>query len=425
MKKFTRILPSLITVLLLLSCQKEEQTPAHPVRPRPATADQTLMFYLGGQDLSSYFRQNIAEIRQAVNEYILYDSRLLIFVQPSSYRSYLLEFRFDYDTQYNRLDTLETYFDVVSNRREGISRVLSDMAELAPASRYGLILGSHGGGWLPPQYMHIDRFGEDATEYSLQGGTDTGSLLQKSPGADPTRWFGEDGREMGSIADWADGIADSGVAFDYVIFDACFMSNIETLYDLRHTAPRIVASPCEIMARGIPYHLTLPYLLLDEGKSYDLNRFARSFYEYYASTTQTRQSGCLVVTHTAELEDLAAAMQTLNLTVTGTPDPLSLQTYENLHDKATKQYKPLFFDLRQYAELVTADQKAQTAFLEQFDRTFPQEGRFHTPSFYSGYNFDDQMHPITYYSGVTCSDPTQIEAYAKALKQTAWYRITH
>ena len=417
------LIPFFATFVLFFSCQKEEPGIYYPPRPKPETADQTLMFYLGGQDLRNYFNVNIAEIGQAVDEYILYDSRLVIFVQPTVYRSYLLECSFDYDTQRSRIDTLKTYYDVVSNKKEGIERVLSDMAAEAPAYRYGLILGSHGGGWLPAEYKYINRFGRDVAGAAMLADSEGDNLLHKSPGADPTRWFGEDGREMGEISEWADGIAASGVAFDYVIFDACFMSNVETLYQLRHVAPQIVASPCEIMARGVPYHLTLRHLLLDRGRGYDLIAFAQSFCAYYTSTTETRRSGCLAVTRTAELDRLAAAMKALNATLTAEPAPEELQTYEDLNDGQT--YRPLFFDLRQYAELVTADEGARAAFLDQFDRTFPEQGRFHTESFYSGYSIDNGMHPIVYYSGVTCSAPTRIEAYAAAYLHTDWYAATH
>lgn len=424
-----RTLPLLLAFALLsFACSKQDDGPRYPPRKRPDRADQTILFYLSGQSLGGYFKQNIREIEQAVDDYILYDSRILIFVQPNvspyTHPSLVLECRFDYDTQTSRIDTLRKYNDVVSTRSEDIARILGEMADLAPAHRYGLILGSHGGGWLPAAYRKIDDFGETGSA-SVFGADAATALLRKMPGADATRWFGEDEGQVGEIAAWAEGIAASGIGFDYAIFDACFMSNIESLYDLRHVAPRIVASPCEIMARGIPYHLTLASLLTDEGRSYDLTAFAERFHDYYLNTTETRRSGCLAIAHTEELEALAAAMQEFNARVTAAPDPFALQTYEDLHDRTTREPKPLFFDLRQYVELCEADEAARMALLAQFDRTFPEEGRFHTPSFYSGYSPDGTMHPINYYSGVSFSAPTAAEAYAAANRETVWYRATH
>lgn len=428
MKRPIRTLPLFLALALFtFACSKEDDGPRYPWRPRPERADQTILFYLGGQSLGGYFKQNIREISQAVDRYVLYDSRILIFVQPNvspyTHPSLILECSFDYDTQASRIDTLRRYNDVVSTRSGDIARILGEMADLAPARRYGLVLGSHGGGWLPAAYRIIDDFGANAESPFASGVAP--NLLHKTPGADATRWFGEDEGEVGEIAAWAEGIAASGVGFDYAIFDACFMSNIESLYDLRHIAPRIVASPCEIMARGIPYHLTLASLLTEEGRSYDLTAFAEQFHDYYLHTTDTRRSGCLAVTRTDELETLAVAMREFNRTITAEPAPFDLQTYEDLHDKKTNEAKPLFFDLRQYIELCEADEAARASLLAQFDRTFPVEGRFHTPSFYSAYSVGGKMHAIEYYSGVTFSGPTRTEAYAAANRETSWYQATH
>ena len=60
------------------------------------------------------------------------------------------------------------------------------------------------------------------------------------------------------ISELAAAIDGSGVRFDYLLFDACFMSSVEALYDLRRAADYIVASPCEVMAHGFPYTTSTP-----------------------------------------------------------------------------------------------------------------------------------------------------------------------
>ena len=47
-----------------------------------------------------------------------------------------------------------------------------------------------------------------------------------------------------------------------IIFDACFMSSVEALYDLRSVAPYIVAAPAAVMSGGFPYSTMVPLLLL-------------------------------------------------------------------------------------------------------------------------------------------------------------------
>ena len=73
-----------------------------------------------------------------------------------------------------------------------------------------------------------------------------------------TRAYGPDGEEYMSAGDLAEGLSE--IKFDYVIFDVCFMSSIELLYDLKDNARYILASPAEIMGKGIPYHKVLPLL---------------------------------------------------------------------------------------------------------------------------------------------------------------------
>jgi hypothetical protein len=95
-------------------------------------------------------------------------------------------------------------------------------------------------------------------------------MWQPAIGAEVTRAFGESNVQV-NPAELAEGIAKSNVKLDYILFDACFMSNIEAIYDLRNAANYIIASPCEIMGRGFPYHRTLPYLFANKGAQSDIS----------------------------------------------------------------------------------------------------------------------------------------------------------
>lgn len=406
-----------------VACDKTE-----PVDPRPTEPRQTIMVYLSGQSLARYFTQNVNEIASAVAGSDG-GSRVLIFSEPRS-GAVLIECKYRGKGKKAELDTLHRYTREEfssSIQRDDIAKILNEMAGIAPAGRYGLIIGSHGGGWLPAEYRLLDDFG-GKSPFSLRPRREGDPLLYKQPDSDATRWFGEESGRVGEIEEWAAGIQAATPRFGYVIFDACFMSNIETLYEFRNIAPYIVASPCEIMGRGVPYDRCLPALLNDTSMqsgasaTVPLAEFCRAFHNYYSTTSETRQSGCLAITCTAEIDKLAAAAKAFNATVTAEPDPMKLQIYEGLHQGATRC--PLFFDLRQYIEQAEcSDETVRSAALEQLDRTAPKEFRLHTPQFYTGY--DGMMHDIDYYSGVTTSAPTAITAYAEALRQTAWWKATH
>ncbi|MDE7070050.1 MAG: clostripain family protease [Alistipes sp.] len=413
----TAVCVLLLLALGLTSCHRDEEFV--PRRPRPETADQTLLFYLTGTDLSAYFRQNIDAMMSAIDRDILYDSRVLVFVEGQKNRPTILELNYapnnaNYDPAqplshaHAAIDTLYRWeaADFNSMERSTIAGTLRRMAEAAPAHRYGVIFGGHGLGWLPA---------ESTAPYAVHdSAADPWTPL---PDALPTRWLG-DPRKRASIPDLGEALRETGLRFEYLIFDACFMSSVEALYELRESCRYIVASPCEIMASGFAYDEILPDLLCDGGRSYDLPRVCRDYYDYYANRAQT-PSGCIALTDTSELEALAAIVREIETRAARPCDPAPLQTYEGLADH-------VFFDLGDYIAAVCDDAALLAEFERQMARTFPEESRRHTPSFYSAYGrgSDPQgMHPIRSYSGVTTSAPCA--RFAAEWQQTAWYRTTH
>lgn len=420
MKRLTRSL-LLSAALLFAACESEkEPTPdtGWPEREKPAVAEQTVLFHLSGRSLLSYFRDtNVPEIRAAIDEHILYDSRLLLYIQPTTQLSLLIEYSFDYKSQASQADTLRRYEGRSSLDKDHIVEVITDLKSIAPAKRYGMVLGSHGGGWVPAQYQDLKSNESDSSSdiWTIAAGEqEPHDWLIKSPGAEATRWFGEHDGATTDIATWKAAFEEAPVKFDYLIFDACFMSNIEALYELRNAADRILASPCEIMGRGICYTTALPHLFEDEGRTANLIGFAGDFYDFYSTTTSTRQSGCMALTQCGELEALAEAMRRVASGPTNQVNPSELQTYEGL-------LRPLFFDFQQYVIALAGDHVALDNFIVQFDCTFPKEGSFHTPAFYSGYN--GGMNPINYYSGVTTSAPSN--KYPTAYSQCEWARAVY
>lgn len=285
-----------------------------------------------------------------------------------------------------------------------MERILGDMAAAAPAERFGLHLASHAKGWLPASI--------ESSSWLRSNARRTDDLWRKIPGAAETRWFGHDRGRYMDISELAAAIDGSGVRFDYLLFDACFMSSVEALYDLRRAADYIVASPCEVMAHGFPYDTVIPSLFADDGARYDLAAACRNVYEYY-NAVDSYKSGCATLTVCDELEGLATALHDINAGATKAVDATTLQSYDGME---THQ----FYDLEEYALALTADDARGQAFVQQMERCFPPEGRFHTAQFFSVYN--NRMNDIRYYSGVTTYAPA--ETYRNEWQQTAWYAAT-
>lgn len=393
--------------LLLASCSKEDTPPAPHIRPE--VADQTVMMFLAGNNnLLPNFVNNIRDAQRFVSANTLYDCRLLAFIQPRPNLAAVLELSYDYERGGCAIDTLRKWEDPTFCSADGerITEVLGYMTEQAPAKRYGLIMGSHGTGWVPAQYMVLSRRSPDA------------DFWKKAEGAYETRWFGSDkerATDIPVLAASLRALRNEGVKLDYLIFDACFMGNIETFYELRDCADYLLGSPCEIMSHGFPYEQTMPYLLADEGRSCDLAEVCRSFHTYYDTQSSVR-SGCITMADAAELEALAATMKRINAGARKSYDLNALQRYEGLSS-------PLFLDLGDYVEASCDDPALLEAFYRQMERTFP--ARYHTPQFYSAY--DRKMHDVSVpdqrWYGVTVSEPSL--KYRTENQQTAWYLATH
>ena len=422
MKKLHHIVLVLaLAATLFTGCNKDEGVTPRP--PVPETADQTIMFYLTGTNLGSYFRKNVDDAMNAIDRNILHNSRVLVFIQPQRGLSMVLELYYtprndDYVPDIVLVRTLQGRYPApLSGRRLQLDGQRYD-------HRSYLYLGPNrlrtsirpppsadtGGSWSPGRYV-----GQCHPVLRIPGFREPDAECP----ADPL-----DGRfrQAAEIPQLAAAFGNTGLHFDYLLFDACFMSSIEALYDLRGCADRIIASPCEVMAAGFNYTDILPHLLADAGTSYDLPGVCSEYHDYYMNRATTK-SGCIALTVTGELEPLAAIVKEIETKYPGqTYDRASLQTYEGLDEH-------VFYDLQGYIEAI-CDEKDPLLdkFRAQMGKTFPTESRLHTPSFYSVYGLGDApngMHTIENgkYSGVTTSAPC--ERFAPEWGQTSWYRATH
>lgn len=382
------------------------------LQQRPQTARQTLMMYFCGADLFYYYRNNLSDVAKALSQNILPLGRIVAFTQPTpskgaeEYDGYVVEYRYDESANACRCDTLIRYTPLPGRTTDPqvMERILRDMAAAAPAERYGLHLASHAKGWLPASI--------EKRTWQRSSPRRTDELWRKAPDAAETRWFGHDRGRYMDISELAAAIDGAGIRFDYLLFDACFMSSVEALYDLHHAADYIVASPCEVMAHGFPYDTVIPSLFVDDGARYDLAAVCRNYYDYY-NAADSYKSGCVALTVCSELEALAAALHDIHLGPTKTVDATTLQSYDGMREHQ-------FYDLEEYALALTADDARGQAFVRRMERCFPPAGRFHTTQFYSTYN--NRMNDIRSYSGATTYAPA--ETYRQDWQRTAWYDAT-
>lgn len=343
----------LALLLTLAACSKEE-----PGYNPPAVATQTLLLYMPGRGLINYYERNIEGVSAAVTNQIPGDGRILVCYQPEKHSSaVMLEIYYDRNKRRSETKTLKTYDGFNAGNPEKVRQLFADAAELAPAQNYGLIIGCHGKAWIP--------VASGSLSYSMRRSAED-DLWAAPPGAKQTRSFGDKGYEL-NITELKEALEAQQFRFDYLIFDDCFMANIETLYDLRSVIGYIVASPCEVMGDGFPYDRIVPHLFETGPVADRLAETCREFWNLYEneyqSTTWKEQSGCISLAVTSQLDALAEVMRRINEKGKQPFELSQLQYYEGLMTH-------LFYDLGHYVELSCGDPALVEEFTTQLDRAF-------------------------------------------------------
>ena len=373
--------------------------------PAPGETSHTLIFYFFGTSLGRYFKTNIDDAKEAIRRGILGDSnRVIYLMQDSKTSARICEICYDSTNDVcieRELETITIEDDLITT--DAIGQNIAKMAEYAEAGRYGIVFAGHGQGWIPREVLN----GSGGISALSLGG-----VWQPAAGAEITRAFGENNVQV-DPAELADGIERSGVEFDYILFDACFMANIETVYDLRNSANYIIASPCEIMGKGFPYHRTLPYLFAANGASSDVMGAAESYYRFYKDEyVGSSRCGSIAVFKCSEIEALAEATKRVVESATDEYDASALQTYEG-------QKVHQFYDFGEWVRTVATDADALTEFNTQLDNAVV--AKYTLPTFYSAYgSYGTYDIDVEVYSGVTTSAPS--EAYPQEWMQTNWYK---
>ncbi len=389
----------------LISCREKIHTPEDEPTP------QTLIVYMVGTDLSWAYDYNEEGIAKALSKDIKGQSRVII-VRHSDKKT-LKAVELEYKNGTIEEKEFASYNLPIEMDESSLSYIFSDITSRTPATSYGLIIGSHGWGWIPFADF------ESQIKYNGMKKSAMKHLDIELPREFITRFLGESSTPSNiiEIPTLAEAIGATGKKFEYILFDACFMANVEALYDLRNSSKYIVASLCEIMGKGFPYEKTIPYLLQNNGKSYDLTQAAKSFYEYYEQVSQSGgvYTGSIAVVDCSQLDALANAMRKVNQAVEDIAEPNKLQTY----DGGTNH---LFFDLGDYVNQACKDQTNKQAFEQQLRNTVVT--KFTLDKFWSSY-INANFYPVNteVFSGLTTSAPSRLcrESYP----QTAWYKATH
>ena len=382
---------------------------------RPAKAPQTIMCYCMGTALGSYFKDNISMMKSALAQNIQGESRFVLFLQSNNTTGKIVELYYDAVSGSVLEEVLVSKVDLPAVYDSNmLASILSQMVDAAPAHHYSLLIGSHGKAWIPRGI---------STSLSTMD-TSYVDIWKKVEGALPTRSMGDTSDTQLDFTELAEACQAVGQRLDYILFDQCFASNVEALYELRDVAEYIVASPSEVMAYGFPYAKVLPLLLENGGTKYNLDAVASVYVDHYLNNMKNDNiSACVAITVCRELDALAECVKRLNeAPQKDVIDLREIQVYEGLNMVNNPAH--IFYDLEDAAIHACADEQVVEALSAQLNKTVIS--RYHTPSFYSAYN--GKLNEIHHYCGLTTSAPMEFDPKSRYLyewKMTQWYKATH
>lgn len=381
---------------------------------RKALANKSMLFYFLGTSLKSYYESNLKMVKEVIDNGAIDHCRVVVFMQSSQNSGQLFELLYDKGLNKVIEEPISSYDLPALYSEAMIAQILKDMTTNAPAAEYGLFIGSHGKGWLPKSSS------SGASTFSV--GSIDDNIWVPAPGAAMVRHIGDSSNTQLNTTELAGAIKSTSCHLNYIIFDTCYMSNVESAYDLKECADYILASPCEVMASGMPYKDIVAYMAGNGDVKSRLESSAKAFVDYYKVGKEgIYSSACSAVINCNELDNLALATKRANAYLQDI-DPQTVQPYDGV--SASRNPTHIFFDIEDYILKSCTDSAAVDDFCKQLALTVT--GQHHTDTFYSAYN--NKANPIDHYSGLTTSAPILLDpasAYREDWKQTAWYKATH
>lgn len=282
----------IVGLLLLASCIRTERL--------VNIKNRTVLVYIGADNnLSSIANSNIYSMNSCISSG-MENYNLLVFVDRKDVSPVLLHL---HDL---KIDTVARYPEKDSSDPMVLNEVINEMVTNWEAENYGLVLWSHGTGWIPTKQLHFvapnmnyvqSRDGQSAQETYYEGRRDP------FEGTRAFAWEDRKGQtppyKCMELDEMVEAIPDD--LFDYIVFDACYMGNVEIAYALRNKADYIVSSCYEIVSYGFPYHIVTRDFLKG-----NLLNSCNEFFNYYNDNMDDwRKMAGISLVKTNEMDSLA------------------------------------------------------------------------------------------------------------------------
>ena len=413
-KLFTLFICSISLAMTFTSCSEEAFDP-------DSVNKQTILVYYpwtgdkNSTGLLGDLQNNIDSICDGIiDRKGLNNSRVLVFLSDKYNHSTLYDLQYNATTKSVDRVPLKEYEGASYASAEGIADIMNEVKTQASALNYALIVGVHGCGWTYandwsryPYYARPSVTRPSDNNFSgIQFGPD--------PNAPLTRFFGsvslaENAMDISTLAE---GIRESGLKMQYILFDACYMSNIETAYELKDVTNYMIASGSEIMAAGLPYRSMWSYL---NSPTPNYSGIVSTSVNFYKNSSAPFCN--LAAIDCRQVEKLASVMKDINAEYQLSAS-VSLDSIQHLDG-----FRPnLFYDLETYVDSLHPSGYLLDQFKSQLKLTIKASD--HTEEAYTCIYSSDSF-KIKNYCGITISDPSQHSVAIKGREKTGWWKATH
>lgn len=367
--------------------------------------DRTVLVYIAAENtLAPFFRSDINEMLQAVDD-IPENSRLIIYLDDTQMPR-LISIERDQEGNPIQKTLFQYTSDLDSGNPETLHQIMTWTTKHYPAHSYGLVLWSHGDGWVvantntPPMQRSICIDNNQNTSYS-----DRGSKMD--------------------IAEMSEVLA-TFPRLEFILFDACFMQSVEVAYELRHTTKHIVASPAEIPGPGAPYNRIVKPMF---ASPFDATKIADEYFKAYNDTDREnvlQDYGVLLsVVDCDLLEELASVTAEMIIKYADKESALDMRDIQHYCPKPTTS-RPNFYDMNAYMMRLITDEADYQRWHKALDRTMSYAAA--TPWWFSIYsNQGREMVDLNVYSGLSCYVPQSEDSYTELntlFHTTSWYTAT-
>lgn len=264
----TRSSRTLFRCLLVVTCVSAVSCSKDSEKEDETTGARSVLVYMAAENsLNSFASSDINEMLQAKSK-LKEGENLVLYVDDTDYpRIYVINKNTSAES-FTRLQAVKNFSEEMDSASPEIfSEVLEYFFSHYKAESYGLVMWSHGSGWV--------------NNYSKS--TTASSQVRRTICLDNGHNLALDNGSKMEVADMAT-VLGAYPKFEFILFDACFMQSMEVAYELRNATDYVIGSPAEIPGSGAPYQNIVAPMF---SATFNPDELVYNYYIYYGASNKS------------------------------------------------------------------------------------------------------------------------------------------